>query len=247
MTYRYHYLGLILSLVAVLCAGQINVSLAQPKTKPSGSDSSVPISSRGGGSRGLCDGLGFDENSAWHSLIAITPDANNVVTMPIDQANLYVYVPGFVGEEMGATAFVQVVDTETMDLDARQGIITKSQRFQINTNNTIARLVLPGSLNLTSTTENSEIQRYFWQLIIICDPNDELADRYIEGWLQPIVATNALETWHGRMEDWFEQRVVNPSLWVDGLTAIGLGELAELDVQTYALEPDPDPYREYLE
>ncbi|NEO86870.1 MAG: DUF928 domain-containing protein [Spirulina sp. SIO3F2] len=232
MLYRHLQLGFALSLSVVLCTSQISTSFAQPASKPSGGEQSEPLSSRGGGSRRLCDGAELSEASAWSSLIALTPKADNVITTPPDQTSLYVYVPGSEGEETVPLAFVQIADMET------EKIILQSQIFALNSNNAIVRLLLPDTLNLTLTTELSATQRYFWQLTILCDLEDEEADRYIEGWLQPLDTANALEpTWHEQLEDWFDQQDNhnNPAPWIEGLSAVGLGELSDLPVQTYEL------------
>lgn len=227
---RYRPLVVAVSLTAVLGMSPIHPSFAQPTSTPSGGDPKEALGSRGGGSRGLCDGLAVSETSVWHSLIALTPRADNVISAPLDQTNLYVYTPGFVGEANKSAAFVQIVDMDTGDL------VLETQVFDLESNNAIARLVLPDALNLTPT----ETERYFWQLIVVCDPEDEEQDLFVEGWLQPVAPGDTVDaTWHEQMERWFAQRDTNATPWVEGLTAVGLGALAELPVQTYELSlPD---------
>lgn len=207
--------------------------LAQTRSSPAsqgGSGESPPQTASGGtregGAGGSCAASTEDENQP--GLTPIIPQ-NQIITTEQERVNLYVYIP----PESNALASLEVLEIIDAKTEKQEAIF--DTEFELKTANTIARLVLPESIQLSPmpTAQNS----YYWRLSIYCDP-DGVAIIYTEGWIHHLESGDAAvvpRLWHEALEIWFAERETNPEAWQQGLAAENLGEYADRAVETYVL------------
>lgn len=156
-------------------------------------------------------------------LTPIVPQ-NQIINTEKEQVNLYVYIP----PQTNKLAFLEVVDMDS-------GELVFEQEFDLKTADTIARLVLPESVQLLPASLNES--RYHWQLWIYCDPMNT-PSVFAEGWINRWDASDAASRprlWHEELEAWFAERETNPEAWQQGLAAENLGDYADRPVETYFL------------
>lgn len=153
-------------------------------------------------------------------LTPIVPQ-NQIISTEQEQVNLYVYIP----PETNQPAALEVLDLKT------QAVIFE-QDFDLQTADTIARLVLPNSMQLMPTAET----RYAWRLAVYCDPDSD-AEIFVDGQIHRLETGDvASRLWHEDLEAWFIQRQTVPSAWQQGLIAENLGNYADHVVETYFLD-----------
>ncbi|NEO85634.1 MAG: DUF928 domain-containing protein [Spirulina sp. SIO3F2] len=156
-------------------------------------------------------------------LTSLVPQ-NQIISTGQERVNFYIYIP----PETNKLAVLEV-------LDIPNGEEIFEQEFELKTDDTIVRLVLPESVQLLSTPMAERL--YWWRLSIYCDPNtDDTVS--VEGWIHRLNSDDAATTprlWHEDLEAWFAERETNPKAWQQGLAEENLGAYADRAVETYVL------------
>ncbi|NEO87171.1 MAG: DUF928 domain-containing protein [Spirulina sp. SIO3F2] len=227
----HRHLSSLLGLSLLCLLNSTSPLLAQTTSSPAsqgGSGEAPPQTASGGtregGSGGSCAASTEDENQL--ELTPITPQ-NQIISTEQERVNLYIYIPPETNK-YAALEVLKIIDSET------QAAIFDSD-FELKTADTIARLVLPESVQLspTPTVENS----YYWRLSVYCEPSSDAAI-YVGGWIHRLEPGDAAITprpWHEELEAWFAERETNPEAWQQGLAAGNLEKYADRPVETYIL------------
>ncbi|MGB0564625.1 MAG: DUF928 domain-containing protein, partial [Spirulinaceae cyanobacterium] len=229
-------LSYLLGLSTFLLLSSTPSLLAQPTSSPAdqGGSGDPPPRTAGTGSRGDGSCEIDDPNSPepQSALTAIVPQPNILSTQQ-ERVNLYFFIP----PETSQPAFLEIIDRQTKEL-------VFEQEFELKNENSIARLVLPDTIQLS--VEPPVDRLYQWNLQIYCVA-DSAADNepilHLSGWIHWLVpdpaATEPTMLWHENMESWLMEREAQPqSAWRQRLAAEGLEQYADLDIHTYVLGLD---------
>lgn len=149
-------------------AGHISVNFPQ-----SSSDRGAPARTAGAGSRGNTCDSSSEMQAEDASLTALTPQ-NNILKTVSPNPSLYLYVPPVKEKE----AVFQVIDKQTEE------IVYATTLTLNNRTASILKLSLPKDVQLKPDVT------YHWGFFIICNPDDELQDEGIEGWIE-VASLNA--------------------------------------------------------
>lgn len=185
--------------------------------------------SRNPGPGGYCSASTDDGNQL--ELTPIIPQGQIIYTKK-ERVNLYVYIPP-ISPESNALASLEIL--EAIDSKTEIQEVVFDVEFGLKTGDTIARLVLPESVQFLPESN------YTWKLLVYCDPSSD-ATIYVEGQIHRLESGDAAVTprlWHEDLEDWWAEHETNPEAWRQSLAAENLGEYAERTVETYSFE-NPD-------
>ncbi|MEM8641311.1 MAG: DUF928 domain-containing protein [Cyanobacteria bacterium P01_G01_bin.54] len=226
-------LAYLLGLSTLLVLNSTAPLFAQPDSAPEsqgGSGGTAPRTA-GSGSRGpgSCDENHFESSEQQPALTAIVPKTG-ILSTQHDQVNLYFFIP----PQTAQPALLEIVDQQAKT-------IVFAQEFELTTENTVARIVVPNTVQFLATAP-SEL-RYKWTLQIYCETSSTTVDNEVlvtlSGWIHRLETNVALEVpaelWSDKLESWFAQRETDPDIWRQGLALEGLEQYANLEVQTYDL------------
>lgn len=176
--------GITTVMIIISSLPTVTLAQAQPKTKlkirfPKISNVGAPPRSSGTGARKTpCGFKNFGkkevsntEDVSGVSLTGLTPE-NNVVTTVASNPSIYVYIPKTVKK------FV-----EFRMVDIKNEKVVYETTFPLSSNPGIMKVTTPKSVNLQPGN------KYQWQFLVMCDPQDREADEMVEGWIQRTTLT----------------------------------------------------------
>lgn len=206
-------------------AGQISVNFPQ-----SSSDRSAPARSVGAGSRGSSCDETLELQAGDVPLTALTPQ-NNILKTISPNPSIYLYVPPAQGRE----AIFQVINKQT------ENIVYSTTLTLDHSTAGILALNLPEEIRLKPNVT------YHWGFFIICNPDNELQDEGVEGWIEVEPLSTEMErqlkqveqdpiaqaqlyaqagAWNETMALVAELRDSNPQEWLELLRSVNLPEAA---------------------
>ena len=157
----------------LLVLGTSSTALAEPYTPPAGLG--APARRESAGTRGCVFG-----NPA--SLVALMP-GNNVGWTTEAYPRFYWYLP------VNQASFVEFTLEHNAEGSETPEVIYQS-RFEVTGESGIMSLQLPARASMPQLTVGD---RYRWQIAIFCNPNSEIGELQVDGWIERQVPDAALQ------------------------------------------------------
>lgn len=238
--------GITIAIVIISSLSTATLAQAQVKTKlnikfPKITTVGAPPRTTGTGARKTPCGfknfdnkqLFTDQDDSSISLTGLTPE-NNVVTTVAPNPSIYVYIPKTVKK---------FVEFRIVDI-ADETVIYETM-FPLSNNAGIIKVSTPNTVNLKPGN------KYQWQFLVMCDPQDREADEMLEGWIQRTILTpeqkkridrSLPKSWeqaqiYAEYGVWYEsmniladlrdRNSLGKKLWTELLTSVKLEEIAQ--------------------